>query len=68
MGPEIPKKGPDEDSVWLIFFLSVTARVIASISVLNFIKILNSSLETEEHTKEGPQNTPKWQRPIIFLV
>ena len=20
MGPEIPKKGPDEDSVWLIFF------------------------------------------------
>ena len=50
------------------FFLSVTARVIASISVLNFIKILNSSLETEEHTKEGPQNTPKWQRPIIFLV
>ena len=50
------------------FFLSVTARVIASISVLNFIKISNSSLETEEHTKEGPQNTPKWQRPIICLV
>ena len=52
----------------LFFFLSVTARVIASISVLNFIKISNSSLETEEHTKEGPQNTRKWQRPITFLV